>query len=110
MAVYEVTIAAATAILGFDMFRDEPWTVSDEDRMITGLGVTGSAAGGDAAIDLLIGQVRAVRKFNQTTGFPNMDNVQPLDVGVPAGAKISAPVVDAPATNPLNVIIIIEEI
>lgn len=110
MAVYEVTIAAATAVLGFDMFRDEPWTVSDEDRVITGLGVTGSAAAGDAAVDLLVGQVRVVRKYNQTTGFPNLDNVQPLDAGVPAGAKVSCPVVDAPATSPLNIVIIVEEL
>lgn len=110
MAVYEVTIAAAVAVLGFDMFRDEPWTVSDEDRAITGLGVTGSAAAGDSAIDLLVNLQRALRKYNQTTGFPNMDNVQPLSVYVPAGAKISAPVVDAPATNPLNLLILVEEL
>jgi hypothetical protein len=103
-------VAAATAVLGFDLFRDEPWTVSDMDRVITGLGVTGSAAAGDAAVDLLVGQVRVVRKYNQTTGFPNMDNVQPLDAAVPAGSKVSAPVVDAPATSPLNVVIIIEEL
>lgn len=110
MPIYEVTVAAATAVLGYDMFRDEPWTVSDLDRVITGLAVTGSAAAGDAGIDLLIGQVRVARKYNQTTGFPNMDNLTPLDVAVPAGSKISGPVFDAPATSPLNIMIAVEDL
>lgn len=107
---YDVTVPAATAVAGYDMFRDEPWTVSEVNRIITGWGVTGSAAGGDSAVDLLVGQVRTSRKYNQTTGFPNMDNLNPVSVMVPAGAKISGPVFDAPATNPLNIVISVEEV
>jgi hypothetical protein len=110
MAVYTVSIAAATAVLGFDMFRDEPWTVSDNDRVITGIAVLGSAAAADSGVDLLVGQTRVTREYNRTTGYPNMDDVLPLNAAVPAGAKISGPVFDAPATNPLNVKIVVEDL
>lgn len=110
MAQFEVTIAAATAVLGYDMFRDEPWTVSSVPRVIRGLAVTGSAAAGDSGVDLLVGTTRIARKYNTTTGFPTMDHMQPLEAVVPAGEKIAGPVFDAPATNPLNVMIIVEDL
>jgi hypothetical protein len=110
MAEYEVTIAAATAVLGYDLLRDEPWTVSDNPRVINGLGLTGSAAAGDSAADLLVGQYRVARRYNTVTGFPTKDHVTPLDAYVPPGAKISLPVVDAPATNPINAKIIVEDL
>ena len=110
MAAYEVSVAAATAVLGYDLVRDEPWTVSDRPRVITGLAVMGSAAAGDSAVDLLVGMYRVERVFNRTTGFPNMDDMLPLDAYVPPGSKISMPVVDAPATNALNAKILVEDL
>lgn len=110
MAVYEVSVLAATAILGYDMFRDEAWTVAPNHRVITGIAVAGSAAGGDAGVDLMVGTRRIARKYNVTTGFPTRDHIFPLRAFVPAGAKISCPVFDAPGTNPLNVLVVIEDL
>jgi len=110
MAVYEVSIVAATAILGYDMFRDEPWTVAPQNRVVTGVAVTGSAVAGDAAIEVRVGTTTVAKKFNTTTGFPNRDHVVPLNAFVPGGSKINGPVVDAPITSPLNVLIIIEDL
>lgn len=110
MATFEVTIAAATAVLNYDLLRDEPWTVADVPRVITGFGVTGSAAAGDSGADLKVRTNAVARKYNTVTGFPTGDHIQPIRAYVPAGAKISCPVIDAPATNPLNAIFLVEDL
>lgn len=110
MAIFQASVAAATAIVGYDLIRDEPWNVADVDRVITGMALLGSAAAGDTIADAMVGTQRIARLYNRTTGFPNMDDMVPLDAFVPRGAKISVPVVDAPATSPINVYLMIEDL
>lgn len=104
-AVYEVSVAAATAVLGYNMFQNQPFQTSGRPRRIVGLAVTGSAAGGDAAVDLKIGSITVASKYNTTTGFPTKDHVVPINAFIPPGELISCVVTDAPLTNPLNVLI-----
>lgn len=104
-AVYEVSVAAATAVLGYNMFQNQSWVTSGRTRRIVGFAVTGSAAAGDAAVDLKVGQFVVSTKYNTTTGFPTRDHMVPLNAVVPAGELISCIVTDAPGTNPLNILI-----
>jgi len=107
---YNVTIAAATAVVGFDLFTGERWARSPVDRLVTGLGMRGSAAAVDTEAELYIDEVRVGAFRNVSTGAPNMDDLFPLEaLEVPAGAELQLVVTDAPATNPINPIISIED-
>ena len=107
---YAFNVAAATAVIGYDLLSGQPVRTSDVDRVITGLGIMGSAAALDTVADLLEGFDRQITVQNRTTGAPNMDDVLPTVVEIPAGSPITLPVVDAPATNPIAGIIVIEDV
>lgn len=104
MGMGQVSVAAATAVLGYDLTTGTLWAVQGNRRVITGIAVTGSGAAGDAKIDLYVDQVKIGEFFNTTTGFPTRDHFYVLNSFVPAGSKISMIVTDAAATNPLNVV------
>lgn len=107
----EVSVAAATAVVGYDLFQNEPENVSGRQRAIDGIGCAGSAAAGDAAFDLFIGTRRITRIYNKATGWPTNDHVTPLPgLYVPPGERVSGIVADAPGTNPLNVIVLFRDL
>lgn len=97
------SVAAATAILDYDLLKDKRTRTSPNDRRLKAIALKGSAAGGDAAVDVYIDTFYLGRFFNNNTGFPNNDDLIGVGgLGWPAGAALAAIVVDAPATNPLN--------
>lgn len=103
MGVGQVSVAAATAVVGYDLARDTTWQSSGRRRALSGLGLCGSAAGGDTKISLYIDTVRVGEFYNITTGLPTNDHIIVLDnYFVPPFATIHAIVDDAPATNPIN--------
>lgn len=109
MPSYTVSIAASVAVVGADLFTGEVWARSPVDRILTSHGLRGSAAAGDTEVELMIDEVRVGDFFNTTTGFPNMDDLIPLDnLFVPAGAQLRALVRDAATTNPINAIVGLE--
>ncbi len=108
MPAREVSVAAATAILGYDLLSNQNWRSKGVPRVLTGIGMTGSAAAGDTAIDLFIGDRKVATIFNTVTGFPTGDHVKPLLEGVPPGEQIAAIITDAAATNPINLVIVEE--
>lgn len=104
MGVGEASVAAATAVLGYDMTQNTIWQQQGIARALSGIAVTGSAAAGDAKVDLFIDTFKVGEFFNTTTGFPTMDHVFPLGNNfVPPHSQLHIFVTDAPATNPLNV-------
>jgi hypothetical protein len=105
MGIGQVSVAAATAVLGYDLTSGTLWAVQGNRRIITGIAVTGSAAAGDAKLDLYVDQVKVGEFFNTTTGFPTKDHFYNISAFVPAGSKISMIVTDAASTNPLNVVL-----
>lgn len=107
-ATYEVSIAAATAVLGYDLAQNQPWKTAGRPRRLRGMALTGSAAAGDAAVRVLVGMAEVARKYNTTTGFPTRDHLVPVDALVPGGVPITVEVIDAPLTNPLNLLLDIE--
>jgi len=105
MGMGQVSVAAATAVLGYDLTTGTLWATQGNRRVITGFAMTGSAAAGDAKIDLYVDQYKVGEFFNVTTGFPTKDHFYALNAFVPAGSKISIIVTDAPGTNPLNCVL-----
>lgn len=104
MSAVEVSIAAAVAVLGYNMLSNSPHRQSSKGRTLTAVAVRGSAAAGDSAVSVLVNQTEVARLFNTTTGFPNRDDLVAVGEWIPPNAEVSAIVVDAPATNPLNLL------
>jgi len=106
-ALTTVSVAAATAALGYDLLSNRPdVAVSGRNRTLRAIGLTGSAAAGDAGVDLKVGDRTVASLFNSATGFPTADSAMfKTSFFVPAGTPISAVVTDAPATNPLNLLV-----
>lgn len=103
----QVSVAAADAVAGYDLFRDQTWNVSAKPRRLYGIGVTGSAAPGDCSFNLFIDQFHVGRFFVLATGWPLKDHIIPLKGNnVPPGAKVAAIMVTAPTTNPINVVLL----
>jgi hypothetical protein len=108
---YTASIAAAVALVGADLFTGEVWARSPVNRVLTGSALRGSAAAGDTEVELMIDEVRVSSFFNTTTGFPNMDDLVPLEsLFIPAGALLRSLVRDAATTNPINHMVSLENV
>lgn len=104
MPSYSVSIAAASAPVNTDLFLNEPWARSPQNRTLNQIGVRGSAAALDTEVEVFIDEVRIGNFFNVGTGFPNFDDMVEMGQAfIPAGALLRCIVRDAPATNPINV-------
>lgn len=102
----QVTVPAATAVAGYDIFRDQTWRVSSKPRRLRGCAVCGSTAAGDCSFDLFIDQFHLGRFHVLAAGWPTRDHIVPLPGNlVPVGATISAIMNVAPTANPINVIL-----
>lgn len=102
MAAVEVSIAAAVAVVGFNLLSNSPHRQASRTRNLRAAALRGSAAAGDTEIQVLVNQTEVARMFNTNTGFPNRDDLKAIGVNVPANAELSVIIVDAPATNPIN--------
>lgn len=112
MAVYEVSVPAATAVVGYDLLSTLPYArVSGGGRVLRSAGVAGSAAAQDARVGVLVGGVKIGQLYNGATGgvSGDRDMTDFGDAWIPPGESLSVLVEDAPATNPLNLRIVIEE-
>jgi len=114
MGTGSVSVAAATAVVGYDLLTSGNGPrfarMAGVDRVITGVGLCGSAAANDAEIEIYVEDVFAGNFYNITTGFPTKDHIIGQQVAVPAGAQIRAKVVDAPGTNPINLVLTWDEL
>ena len=100
------SVAAATAIVGYDLMTGSRHQQKEQNRSIQVLKLTGSAAKGDTEIELFIGDDLVGNFFNTTEGAGvwgvREDEVVLGGVMVYPGEQIHAYVVDAPTTNPIN--------
>jgi len=111
MPNWQVSVAAAVAILDADVFTGEVWARSPQPRTLNGIACMGSAAAGDTIIEVNIDEVRVGNFFNITTGFPTMDHLLPLEaLFVPGGSQLRGIVRDAATTNPINLIVALEDV
>ena len=98
-----ISVAAATAIIGFDMLRDDPIRARPFPRRIKAIGLTGSAAALDTEGVLLIGNKRVATIFNSAVGAPLRDaHMYPINEEVQANEELHFEIIDAPVTNALN--------
>lgn len=102
MSVVQTSVAAATAVVGYDLLNNTPYKSSSVPRRIVAVGLRGSAAALDTEISILVGRTEVARIFNDATGAPNRDAMFHVGENVPPNAEIIARVIDAPATNPIN--------
>lgn len=103
MAIQQVSVAAATAIAEYDLMRDTVFREANNNRRIVAAGLAGSAAALDTLIRLMAGTRQIAVMYNTATGAPQTDrDMQRLGEIIPGGTPIHAFVVDAPATNPIN--------
>lgn len=106
MGTGQASIAAATAVVGYDLCTGQLWQRSGRIRALTGISVCGSAAAADTKVILLIGTARIGEFFNTATGFPTKDHrIEQAYLCIPAAEDLHLIVEDAPATNPVNVIV-----
>lgn len=98
------SIAAATAVLDYDLLQAKRTAQSSQNRALTGVALTGSAVVLDAGVDVFIDTVFIGRFYNtRAAAPPNSDDL--IRVGPlmwPAGARLNVPVIDAPVTSALN--------
>jgi len=107
MSLNILSVAAATAVLGYDLLTNRPdIQVSQQRRTLRALALTGSGAAGDTVIDVKVANRTVATLYNTATGFPTADASQfKTAYNVPAGAPVSVIVTDAPVTNALNLLI-----
>lgn len=111
MPSYTASVAAATAIVGYDLFTDEVWARSPVNRILVGSGVAGSAVIGDAEVELFIDEVRVGSFFNNRLLLPTQDEIQSLeDLFIPSGAQLRSIVRDAPATSIIYHTVVLEDV
>jgi len=101
MALTTIGVAAATAVLGYNVLQNRPDVQSSgRDRTLRGFALTGSAVVGDCSVDVKVGDRVVGTFFNSGLLTPNADrDVMPMSVYVPNGVPVSVIVVDAPATS-----------
>lgn len=102
----QVTVTAAVAVAGYDLFQNKTWRVSAKERRLMGVAVAGSAAAGDCSFDVFIDQFHVGEFFVLATGWPHKDHIVACRGNlIPAGATLAAIMKTAPTTNPINVIV-----
>ncbi len=102
----QVSVAAATAVAGYDLFQNQSWNISSRRRVIAGIAVVGSAAINDTSFDLFVEDKKIGTFYNTHLGIvaPLNEDVIPLGkIYVPPGSKISAMMLVIPTTNPIIV-------
>jgi len=108
---YTVGVAAATAVVGYDMFVGEPWARSPVNRTINEIGVAGSAVVGDSEVELLVDEVRIGNFFNAGLLLPTFDQMIALGrLFIPSGALLRCLVRDAPATSLLYIRVDLQQV
>lgn len=110
--MYQVTkVAAATAIVGYDLLTGQYFSQLPQHRALTGIGFKGSAAAADTEIELFIDTVKIGLFRNTGTGYPNNDDIIPLEGNfIPGGSTLHAYVTEAPSTNPIFLVLIIQDV
>lgn len=100
--LYTVQRAVADAAVGTDIISNETWRISSEQRVLTRIGLTGSASAGDTKIELFAGNLRIGEFYNSATGAPqSLRDMFAVNVIIPPGLPLVANVATAPGTNPI---------
>jgi len=113
MAVFETSVAAATAVVGYDLLTTLPYVrTSGGGRVLRAAGLAGSAAAQDTRVAIQVGGVKIGQLYNGATGGINNDRDMTDfgDAWIPPGEALSVLIEDAPATNAINLRVVVEEL
>lgn len=106
--------AAATYAAGEDWFDGKQAAVSRRLRAIRFVGFTGSAAAGDAEIELFVGNMRVGNLVNSKTGLGTLADEDLMPAGrsvlCPPGTRIHCFTKTATGTNPGQVVMVTDEL
>ena len=105
----QVSVAAATAVVGYDLARDTYWQQHSRPRRLVAVGLKGSAAALDTKVRIMVGSNQVGELYNDGTGAPNKDSMFRIGAPIPAGTEVHAFVDDAPTTNAINLVMDFEE-
>jgi len=102
----QVSVAHATAVVGYDLFKDTIWQQAPYPRILSGVGCAGSAAALDAKISIYVGTVKVGEFYNSAAGAVLVNqHMFAMNENVAAGDLIHAYVDVAPGTHPINVVV-----
>jgi len=100
------SVAAATAVVGYDILQGRKWRRENFGRVMTGIGVGGSAAIGDCDAELFINGVNVGEFKNLVLGWTSKDYILPCQIPIPANALMEMKMTTGATTNPVNVLAI----
>ena len=110
MSNISTSVAAATAVVGYDLMTGSRHQQGEYMRSLQSMKLTGSTAKGDTEVELFIGDEYIGNFFNTTEGAGvfgvREDEVDLGNVMVYPGEKIHAYISDAPTTNAINMTLI----
>ena len=98
------SVAAATAVVGYDVLQGVKWRRENFGRVLTGIGVAGSAAIGDCDGELFVNGINMGEFKNLVLAWPSKDYILPTQIPVPANALLEFKMTTAPTTNPINIL------
>ena len=102
----QVSIAAATAVVGYDLFKDTIWQQAPYPRILSGVGCAGSLAALDTKVSIYVGTVKVGEFYNSALGAVLVNqHMFAMNENIAAGDLLHAYVDDAPLTNPLNMVV-----
>ena len=104
--LYTVQRSASDATVGTDIISNETWRIASDSRVLSRIGLTGSAAPGDTKVELFAGNLRIGEFYNSAMGAPQaLRDMFDVNVIIPGGMPLVANVSDAPATNPIYLVV-----
>ncbi len=114
MTIIEREVAVADAGENVNLLKDVTWVNKKVKKRVVACGLVGSAAADDTRLGLVYGSVKMGEILNNATGVElNTDeDLRPCPSSMVAGPNedIALIVEDAPATNPIKFILVIEEL
>jgi len=115
MPLYQLEVAAASAAVNDDLINNAPeqWKPArnvNRGRRIYRAALTGSAAAADTKIRLEVGGKPIAVMYNTSTGnLTTKDEILPIGATVPPNVDFKAVVIDAAATNPVYLLLFMDE-
>ena len=102
----QVSVAAATAVVGYDLFKDTIWQQAPYPRILSGVGCAGSTAALDAKVSIYVGTVKVGEFFNSALGAVLVNqHMFAMNENIAAGDLIHAYVDTQPTTNAINMVV-----
>jgi len=106
MGIDTAKVTAATAVLNADILSGTTLDIKGYERLLTGIGYTGSTAIGDTAVEFFVDDISIGTVYNSKLLAGNKDDIQDIQPRlVPAGTKLKAVVRDAAVANPVFVML-----